>query len=76
MRPLLFYIIFTLLFSCVSEDKRGQAQKVKASNPAPIFNSDSAYVFVKKQVLFGPRVISTKAWDECSKYLSKKLESN
>ena len=64
-----------LLFSCVSENKKDQTRKARDSNPAPIFNSDSAYVFVEKQVLFGPRVISTKAWDECSKYLSKKLES-
>ena len=75
MRLLLLYIVSALLLSCVSENKNQKIQKVKATNPAPTFNSDSAYVFVEQQVLFGPRVISSKAWDECSKYLSKKLES-
>ena len=28
-----------------------------------------------KQVAFGPRVISSDAWDKCSKYLEKKLRS-
>ena len=36
---------------------------------------DSAYFFVERQVSFGPRVISSKAWDQCSKYLTNKLES-
>ena len=75
MRLLLLYIVSASLLSCVSEKKNQKIQKLKATNPAPIFNSDSAYVFVEQQVLFGPRVISSKAWDECSKYLSKKLES-
>ena len=41
----------------------------------PKFNEDSAYYYVQKQVDFGPRVISSPAWLNCSKWLEKKLLS-
>lgn len=41
--------------------------------PTPIFNEDSAYLFVQKQVDFGPRVPNTDAHAKCADYLSNKL---
>ena len=41
----------------------------------PIFNSDSAYTFIDKQVSFGPRFTSSKGWKECSIWLEKKLSN-
>jgi glutaminyl-peptide cyclotransferase len=42
--------------------------------PAPQFNEDSAYAFVKAQVDFGPRVPGTPAHSRCAEYLSSKLK--
>jgi len=36
---------------------------------APIFNPDSAYFFIKKQVDFGPRVPNTEAHRKCAAWL-------
>ncbi len=43
--------------------------------PAPSFNEDSAYAFVKAQVDFGPRVPGTNAHAKCAEYLFSKLKS-
>lgn len=40
----------------------------------PVFNADSAYSYVDKQVAFGPRVPNTKAHDECASYLAGELK--
>lgn len=40
----------------------------------PIFNSDSAYLYIEKQVQFGPRIPNTEAHELCGTYLSEKLE--
>lgn len=49
--------------------------KVENKIPAPDFNADSAYAFVKQQVDFGPRVPGTKAHAKCADYLIGKLKS-
>ncbi|MBN8703541.1 MAG: M28 family peptidase [Bacteroidetes bacterium] len=41
---------------------------------APQFNADSAYIFIEKQVSFGPRVPSTKAHEACATYLQNKFK--
>ena len=43
--------------------------------PIPAFQRDSAYVFVEKQVSFGPRVLGADAHDACADWMAKKLES-
>lgn len=40
---------------------------------SPGFNADSAYLFVEKQVRFGPRVPGTEAHNACGDYLVAKL---
>ena len=41
----------------------------------PSFNADSAYLYVKAQCDFGPRVNNTKAHDLCADYLISKFKS-
>lgn len=41
---------------------------------SPDFNSDSAYVYVDKQVAFGPRVPNTKEHTACGDYLVSELK--
>ncbi|MDR0844764.1 MAG: M28 family peptidase [Tannerella sp.] len=40
----------------------------------PVFNQDSAYIYVANQVAFGPRVPNTVAHKACAKYLTSELE--
>jgi hypothetical protein len=78
MKILNLYLISIILLASCSNDKKtnvSRGENIKTKISIPNFNSDSSYYFVKKQVDFGPRVISTKAWDECSKYLVDKLNS-
>lgn len=67
----LFFLLFPFLFACNSCK---QTPKVDDNNPpeqpdlqvkAPIFNEDSAYAYIKKQVDFGPRVNNTAAHVKC-----------
>ena len=68
-------MLFTTIIACNSNEDKVVEKKPKVKIEVPNFNSDSAYFFVEQQVNFGPRVISSKAWDNCSKYLTNKLES-
>ena len=75
MRLIGFLILFVTIIACNSNENKVVEKKPKVKVEVPNFNSDSAYFFVEQQVNFGPRVISSKAWDNCSKYLTNKLES-
>ena len=75
MRLIRLLILFITIIACNSNQDKIVEEKPKAKIEVPNFNSDSAYFFVEQQVNFGPRVISSKAWDNCSKYLTNKLES-
>ena len=75
MRLIGFLIFLITIISCNSKQEKVTIKKSKVRIEIPNFNSDSAYFFVERQVSFGPRVISSKAWDQCSKYLTNKLES-
>ena len=75
MRLIGFLILFVTIIACNSNQDKVVEKKPKVKVEVPNFNSDSAYFFVEQQVNFGPRVISSKAWDNCSKYLTNKLES-
>ncbi len=43
--------------------------------PVPLFNGDSAYAFVAKQVAFGPRVPGSAAHKACGDWMVEKLKS-
>lgn len=44
------------------------------TNETPVFNADSAYSYVAKQVAFGPRVPNTEAHNACAVFLASELE--
>lgn len=79
MIRLLFVLMSFTLFSCgagVSKE-RSEAAEVKSKSVAsnvPLFNADSAYYFVAKQVEFGPRVPNSEAHKACGDYLASELE--
>jgi len=71
--PLIALIIIS--FSCNRNKKPvpppPKKETVKVN--VPVFNSDSAYHFVERQVAFGPRVPNTEAHKKCAVYLENKL---
>ena len=75
-----FYILILLFFfSCIKEKKK-ETPIVKTDTEVkkvdvPIFNADSAYFFVEKQVLFGPRSPNSEAHKKCGNYLASQLET-
>jgi len=80
MRNSLYSILVALLFlpSCNTSDRpksheNKQGDKTQAIN-VPVFNADSAYLYVKQQVDFGPRVPNTPAHEKCADFLVQKLE--
>ena len=73
----LLLISTLLIIGCSTENqKRNKTNlKPKVKIIVPNFNADSAYSFVAKQVSFGPRVISSKGWENCAIWLEKKFKS-
>lgn len=75
-----YFFVLVLLFSCgedkpVEHKKKSRVKsKTAVSVERPRFNQDSAYVFVKSQVDFGPRVPNTEAHRKCAVYLEKTLQ--
>jgi Zn-dependent M28 family amino/carboxypeptidase len=73
-------VFITILFtSCHNETQQikeptPQTAEVKKIS-TPDFNADSAYVNVKTQVDFGPRIPGTTAHSKCADYLVAKLKS-
>ena len=70
-------ISMLLIISCHHEKSKPpvvtEDKPVVATTPAPAFNADSAYAFVKAQCDFGPRVPGTKSHAACAEYLAGQL---
>lgn len=63
--------------SCEGESNKPSTSKseVAKSVKIPSFNADSAYVFIEKQLSFGPRVPGTEEHKACKNWLVSKLKS-
>ncbi len=75
MRTILFMSLMMLFSACTKTPKNNQAEKPEDTKTVtvPGFNADSAYMFVKKQVDFGPRVPNTPEHKACGNFLEQKL---
>ena len=71
-------LLLALLSACNSEgpvtDPPANAPALPALPPTPLFNPDSAYAFVAKQVSFGPRVPGTPPHTACADWMVAKLK--
>lgn len=75
-KSILFYLSLIFIVACSSEPqqtKKTTARKPKPKVEIPTFNADSAYHYIQKQVDFGPRVISSKPWENCAIWLENKF---
>ena len=69
-------VVILFISSCSIEPQQTTTpKKPKAKFEVPTFNADSAYYFVEKQVSFGPRVISSKGWNNCATWLENKFKT-
>ena len=75
LRNCFFLLFCCLLFACSTEPEQQTKEVPKVKIEVPIFNPDSAYYFVEKQVSFGPRVISSNPWKNCAIWLEKKFKT-
>jgi len=78
----LFIPVFALcviFFACNNPDKN-KIEKINTGQPkgstvdVPVFNQDSAFLFVKKQTDFGPRVPNTATHAQCASWLEETLK--
>ena len=81
MIRLLYLLAASALWSCSNkpaetenEQPSNQPVVTQASANTPVFNADSAYLYVQRQVDFGPRVPNTPAHKQCGNYLSSELK--
>lgn len=71
----ILFLSLTTLVSCKQKPSstENETEQIKLAS-APAFNADSAYVFVDKQVKFGPRVPNTPAHVKGGDWMVKKLK--
>jgi len=79
MNKIIYLLTGCLFLSCCGQksatDKYTTTMRETASNTSiPVFNQDSAYAYVERQVQFGPRVPNTEAHKACALYLASELE--
>ncbi|OYU97813.1 MAG: hypothetical protein CFE21_05195 [Bacteroidetes bacterium B1(2017)] len=71
-------ILALLTVACTDQPKKKvveQPTNVQTYKPeSPNFNSDSAFIFVEKQVSFGPRVCNSTAHTNCGDYLTAEFK--
>ena len=65
-------LFFSIFIGCSSEKNTKKNLSKSKKTIIPKFNADSAYHFVKAQVDFGPRALSSDGWKKCAIYLEKK----
>ncbi len=73
-------ILLALLVIYCSSCKESKYKSIAISKPivateVPVFNADSAYSYVKKQVDFGPRVPASKAWSSCANWFLSQIKN-
>ena len=73
MKNVLFVCIALLFSTCGNAKKSTEKANNERQISVPLFSADSAYLYVKQQVDFGPRVPNTKQHIECGNYLEKQL---
>jgi glutaminyl-peptide cyclotransferase len=78
----IFLFILGLNTGCHNDSGSGtipesDSTKTTTETPVnvPVFNSDSAYNYIKSQVDFGPRIPGTKSHKECLDFIVSQLES-
>ncbi|HQO48958.1 MAG TPA: glutamine cyclotransferase, partial [Bacteroidales bacterium] len=80
MKPLFYLLLlFPGFVACSNAGKKPASSNTAATTEVrvevPIFNADSAWHFVAKQLAFGPRVPGHKAHEACADWMSNKMSN-
>lgn len=83
MKNNLLYLLLAIAFIACGDDEEVHNPSKVIEKPAvkapkidrPNFDKDSAYLYVKQQVDFGPRFPNNEAHGKCAEFLKKKLAS-
>ena len=74
-------LLLVVFVACNNEPKTQPKQETtttEATAPykqvSPVFNADSAYYFVEKQVSFGPRVTNSEPHKKCGDWMVNELK--
>jgi len=72
---LLLIILLVIMYACGNSKKpvNNTTEKKQQQIQVPVFNRDSAYAYVEKQVDFGPRVPGTEAHAACAQWLANTM---
>jgi len=83
MGKIFYFLIVCMFLSCCGQKGVTKGTDVTTNtvgtqsagaSKTPVFNADSAYAYIEKQVTFGPRVPNTEAHKACADYLATELE--
>ncbi len=78
IKSLSLSLILLTSFACGNAKKSSENQTgktaVKTQVFVPEFNADSAYLFIEKQLEFGPRAPGSEAHQRCAEYLTNTLK--
>jgi hypothetical protein len=79
-KSILFLAVITLFIACGGDETDpdstgGTVVTAPKIVKTPIFNKDSAYNYVAKQVSFGPRVPNSQAHKDCANWLVSEFKS-
>jgi hypothetical protein len=74
----IFVALAIFAYACNGSQSTGTENSKRTADPAapvhiPDFNADSAYAFVKKQLLFGPRVPGSESHAQCARWMAETL---
>lgn len=71
----LLLLVLILLIGCGRDSQKPTSEVPAKVVNVPVFNADSAYYFVKKQVDFGPRIPNSTAHKKTGDYLIAQLKT-
>jgi len=83
MKKVFYFLLGCMILSCCGQRNATKGADVTTMNTAavlngksetPVFDADSAYAYVARQVAFGPRVPNTEAHKACADFLASELE--
>lgn len=74
---ILSFLLILATACCIScgNTKKAVVDEPEVAAVGPTFRGDSAMVFCKMQCDFGPRVMNSKAHDDCGKWIADKFRS-
>ena len=73
MKKLFLVLLPVLCFFACGRATGGSTEQQRVRVQVPLFNADSAFMFIQNQVDFGPRVPNTPEHLACAEYLASEL---